>query len=108
MPFWLESLLESLSEFVLFPNMDKIRDWFIQKPFLVALISIVPIFGAIISYGMVLEQIKFLILLFADILMLLLLPVYPIYKLLTAIDVWVLTSRRKAGTEISNMECFWN
>lgn len=88
--------------------MDKIRDWFIQKPFLVALISIVPIFGPIISYGMVLEQIKFLILLFADILMLLLLPVYPIYKLLMAIDVWVLTTRRKAGKEISNMECFWN
>jgi len=108
MPVWLETLLEFLSEKLLLPNWEKIQSWFIQSPLLVAIVSIVPIFGALIAYGLVLDQAKFILLLFADILMFLLLPIYPFYKLFTAIDVWVLTKRRKAGKEIGNMEWFWN
>jgi hypothetical protein len=106
MPVWLESLLEVLAEKLYLPNADKIRDWFIKSPLLVALLNIIPILGAIMTYGMVLEQIKILIFLFADILMLALLPIYPIYKLLTAIDVFLLTRKLKNGKEISNMEFF--
>jgi hypothetical protein len=108
MPIWLEAFLEMLGEKLLVPNMDKIRESLLRVPWLVAAIAAVPIFGVIISYGMVLDQAKFLILLFADILMLLLLPVYPIYKLVQVIDVYVLAVRRKEGRELGNLEFFWN
>ena len=108
MPSWLESLFNVLFEKFVFPNWESIQKWFFKSPLLVAGLSVVPIFGVLISYGFVLDQGKYLILLFVDILMLLALPVYPVYKLLMAYDVWVLTNRRKAGKESGNMECFWN
>lgn len=108
MPPWLEALLETLAEKFLIPNWNRIQNWFIKSPLLVSIISVVPIFGVLISYGLVLDQAKVMIFLFIDILMLFALPAYPFYKLLTAFDVWILTKRRKAGNEISTMEWFWN
>ena len=105
---WVESLVKVLFDKVMFPNWEKIQNWFIKSPTLVAALSIIPIFGVLISYGVVLDQGKFLLLLFLDILMFLALPLYPFYKLFIAFDAWVLTNRRKAGKEISNMEWFWN
>lgn len=108
MPPWLEALLEVLSEKFLLPNWDRVRGWFLKSPLLVAVLSIVPIFGPLIAYGLVLDQFKYVILLFADILLLILMPIYPFYKLFTAIDVWVLTKRKQKGKELGNMEWFWN
>jgi hypothetical protein len=108
MPGWLESLLELLGEKLLLPNLDRIRSWIIKFPLLVAIISIIPIFGPILAYGLVLDLAKALMLLFVDIFMLLALPIYPFYKLFTAIDVWVLTKRKKNGKVIGSFEWFWN
>ena len=108
MPSWVESLVKVLFEKLMFPNWERIQNWFIKSPGLVAALSIIPIFGPLISYGVVLDQGKSIIFLFVDIAMLLALPLYPFYKLFTAIDVWFLTERRKAGNQVSTMEWFWN
>ena len=106
MPPWLESLFEILEEKLFLPNADKIRAAMLKSPLLVAFLNIIPLFGVVITYGFVLEQLKFLVLIFADIFLLAALPIYPIYKLVTAIDVFLLTKKRKNGIEIGNFEFF--
>ena len=106
MPVWLESLLEVLAEKFYLPNADKIREWVTKAPLLVAILNVIPIFGVILTYGMVLEQLKFLLFLFADIFMLAFLPGYLFLKPFTAIDVFLLTKKRKQGKEIGNFEFF--
>ncbi len=106
MPVWLESLLEILGEKFYLPNADKIRERVIKSPLLVAILNIIPLFGVVLTYGMVLGQLKFLVFIFADIFLLAALPVYPIYKLVTAIDVFLLTRKLKKGKEIGQWEFF--
>jgi hypothetical protein len=106
MPVWLESLLEILGEKLYIPNADKVRHGMIKSPLLVAILNIIPLFGVILTYGIVLGQLKFLVFIFADIFLLAALPVYPIYKLVTAIDVFLLTRKLKKGKEIGQWEFF--
>lgn len=107
---WIEGLIEVFGEFLgkifFIPNAEKIKAALVKSPLLVAILSIIPVFGTAISYFMVLSQMKFWILVFADFILLLVLPIYPLYRLIIVIDSYTLTQKIKQGKEIGDWEFF--